>query len=240
MMIDLYEQVSWAGRKPRVERDPATGEIVIRGVKFLGTRSANMNPDGTHNEYPLSTRQKALPLYEGSAVFLNHRAPGSQVERGVHEKLGELREAEAREDGNYGTLRLNPKHPSAEQIAWAAEHRPHQLGLSHDAKGNGRVSGKSRLIEQIARVNSVDVVGAGATTHSLFEERTHAPPVDAAELRSDIDHVRAGIDALREARLATERAGLPVGPKNVDDFMAMLEGRPPALDVDQFLLRRLS
>lgn len=180
-MLHLRESTA-IGKPSRVDRDPETGEVVIRGVKFLGTRSVNTNADGTHNEYPVETRRRALPLYEGAAVCVNHRTPGSRVERGLEEKIGELRECEARPDGNYGTLRLNPKHPLAEQVAWWAEHRPNQVGLSHDAKGTGRVKGRSRLIEAIHHVNSVDLVGAGATTHSLFEGRQEGTMLDPKAL----------------------------------------------------------
>lgn len=156
--------------------------LVLEGVKFLGNRSVNTNADGTHNEYPIETRKTALGLYEGVSVFLNHRAPGSKLERGYQDKLGRLRNVRAEADGNYGDLHVNPRHELAEQIAWDAEHSPDSLGLSHDAKGTGRVKGRSRLIEAIHHVNSVDLVGAGATTHSLFEGRQEGTMLDPKAL----------------------------------------------------------
>ena len=152
----------------RVTRAPS-GEIVVHGVKYLGVRSQNRNDDGTHNVYPEPTRTRAAPLYEGSAVFLDHAAVGA-AERSYGEKLGRLRNAgQVRADGSYGDLHLNPRHPLAEQVAWDAEHSPDSLGLSHAAIGRGRAEGPDYLIEEIASVASVDVVHAGATTRGLFE-----------------------------------------------------------------------
>jgi hypothetical protein len=167
---DLVEFEATA--RSKVDRDATTGEIVIRRVKILGERSSNLNPDGTRNRYPLDARKKAVPLYEGVSVFLNHpdrSTPGR--ERGYDEKLGSLHGVEALTEGNFGDLHLNPKHPRAEQIAWDAEHKPGRLGLSHNAQGRGRAQGGDYLVEEIVHVRSVDLVGAGATTRGLFESR---------------------------------------------------------------------
>lgn len=150
----------------RVTRDPKSGEIVISRVKFLGPRSTNKNPDGTQNVYALESRQRSVGLYEGAAVFVNHDR--TKQERRVEDKVGRLRNCQAEATGNYGDLRLNPKHPLAERVAWDAEHSPDSLGLSHDAQGRARVEGSDRHIE-VTRVSSVDIVCGGATTTSLFE-----------------------------------------------------------------------
>lgn len=180
MLIHLQESVSAKPSRVRVTRDDSgrLSALVLEGVKFLGTHSVNTNADGTKNEYPTATRKAALPLYEGVSVYLNHRAPGSKAERGYQEKLGRLREVRAEESGSYGSLHVNPRHPLAEQIAWDAENAPDSLGLSHDANGTGRAQGRSRLIEAITKVNSVDLVSAGATTCSLFESREGSRMLD--------------------------------------------------------------
>lgn len=180
MLIHLQESVSVKPSRVRATRDESgrLSALVLEGVKFLGAHSVNTNPDGTKNEYPTATRKAALPLYEGAAVYLNHRAPGSKAERGYQEKLGRLREVRAEESGSYGSLHVNPRHPLAEQIAWDAENAPDSLGLSHDANGTGRAQGRSRLIEAITKVNSVDLVSAGATTCSLFESREGSHMLD--------------------------------------------------------------
>jgi len=180
VLIHLQESVSAKPSRVRVTRDDSgrLSALVLEGVKFLGTHSVNTNADGTKNEYPTATRKAALPLYEGVSVYLNHRAPGSKAERGYQEKLGRLREVRAEESGSYGSLHVNPRHPLAEQIAWDAENAPDSLGLSHDANGTGRAQGRSRLIEAITKVNSVDLVSAGATTYSLFESREGSRMLD--------------------------------------------------------------
>ena len=199
----------------RVTRAPS-GEIVVHGVKYLGTRSQNRNDDGTHNVYPEPTRTRAAPLYEGSAVFLDHAAVGV-AERSYGEKLGRLRNAgQVRADGSYGDLHLNPRHPLAEQVAWDAEHSPDSLGLSHAAIGRGRAEGPDYLIEEIASVASVDVVHAGATTRGLFEAA--APEAAVLDLKD------LTLEQLRELRpdLVTEIEKLaaakpPEEPKEGDD-----------------------
>lgn len=179
-----------------------SGAVVLRGVKLLGTRSANVNPDGSHNVYPLEARQRAVPLYEGAKVFLNHPSrndPGR--ERGYEEQLGRIRGAVARADGTFGDLHLNPKHPLAESIAWDAQHAPDSLGLSHNAQGRGRIQGGDCLIEEITRVRSVDLVCAAATTRGLFEGRTE----------DDVQITKERLAELREA--AVTKAKLAGRPK---------------------------
>lgn len=208
MIVHLQESVSAKPSRVRVTRDDSgrLSALVLEGVKFLGTHSVNTNADGTKNEYPTATRKAALPLYEGASVYLNHRAPGSKAERGYQEKLGRLREVRAEESGSYGSLHVNPRHPLAEQIAWDAENAPDSLGLSHDANGTGRAQGRSRLIEAITKVNSVDLVSAGATTCSLFESREGSRMLDHKALLDTLtaegdpaEKIARAVEALKSA-----------------------------------------
>lgn len=208
MIVHLQESVSAKPSRVRVTRDDSgrLSALVLEGVKFLGTHSVNTNADGTKNEYPTATRKAALPLYEGASVYLNHRAPGSKAERGYQEKLGRLREVRAEESGSYGSLHVNPRHPLAEQIAWDAENAPDSLGLSHDANGTGRAQGRSRLIEAITKVNSVDLVSAGATTCSLFESREGSRMLDHKALLDTLtaegdpaEKIAKAVEALKSA-----------------------------------------
>lgn len=202
-------------------------EVVIRGVKFLGTRSANQNPDGTHNFYGIAVRRESLALYEGAKVYLNHPArERPDAERGYEEQVGRLRSCEARRNGSYGDLHLNPHHPAAKQIIWDAKNSPDSLGLSHNALGSGRVDGKKLVIESISQVRSVDLVAAAATASSLFEslqgadvmpetetaapaelretlqEANTAHQAQLAELREERDALLARVDALEAAQAA--------------------------------------
>jgi hypothetical protein len=168
----LRELIEFAAPS-KVER-LESGAIVLRRVKYLGARSANVNPDGTHNAYTLEARKGSQRLYEGAKLFADHpERTNPNRERGLKEQLGRLRGPFTHEaDGSYADAHLNPKHPLAEAIAWSAEHSPDDLGLSHNAQGRGRVQGGDCLIEEITRVRSVDFVCAAATTKGLYEGRT--------------------------------------------------------------------
>ena len=184
----------------RVRKDEASGAIVLEGVKLLGNRSVNVNPDGTQNVYTFEARKAALSLYEGAKVFVNHpERTNPNRERGYEEQLGRVRNVEARESGTWGDVWLNPKHPYAEQAAWDAEHSPDSLGMSHNAQGRGRVEGKDTLIEQITRVRSLDLVCAAATTKGLFESRQDTPQEGPGMLKQLIEAMQ-GAEGL-EAKL---------------------------------------
>lgn len=151
----------------------AAGEIkidreagIIRGCKLLGVESAN------GRVYPVEVIAKASSLYEGAKVNVNHgREPGEP--RGYEDRIGYVEGVTVRPDsGLYGNLRYNPKHPLAEQLLWDAEHAPGSVGFSHDveARASKRPDGKM-LVEEIIRVQSVDLVADPATTNGLFEQR---------------------------------------------------------------------
>lgn len=189
----IREILEFSSSKPTGDR------FKIPNVKILGNESVNVNEDGTHNVYPLESRQAALPLYEGASVFLDHperENPGR--ERSYSEKLGRIRNVRAVEEGSYGDLILNPHHPLAEQIAWDAANSPDSLGLSHNAQGKGRVDGDKTIIESIVRVRSVDLVAAAATCSSLFEgQREQMDPREALNKIADL------VEMVDEAALFT-------------------------------------
>ena len=76
---------------------------------------------------------KALPLYEGMRVNVDHVDPGQR--RSLRDRIGLIKNVTLKEDGLYGDFHFNPKHALAEQIAWDAENAPQNLGFSHDTRG---------------------------------------------------------------------------------------------------------
>lgn len=204
MSIRLRELIEFTAPS-KVER-LANGAIVLRRVKYLGARSANVNADGSQNVYTIEARRKSEKLYSGAKLFADHpdRATPNR-ERGLKEQLGRLRGPfEHLPDGSYADAVLNPKHPLAEGIAWSAEHSPDDLGLSHNAQGAGRVQGNDCLIEDITRVRSVDFVCAAATTKGLYEGRTEEDDVLITKER--LAELREA--AVKKAKLADKQKAL--------------------------------
>lgn len=200
-VIALQELIEFA--KPSSVDTLESGAIVLRRVKYLGGRSTNVNADGTQNVYTLEARQESEDLYEGTRIYANHppRNNPSQ-ERKVSELLGSLRGPFTHEqDGSYADVHLNPKHPLVESVAWNAEHAPNLLGLSHNAQGRGRVSGRDRLIESIARVRSVDLVTTPATTNGLFESQQEQDVDPKQKLRAALDSIGDVLEMVDEAAL---------------------------------------
>lgn len=140
--------------------DEAAG--VIRGVKIIGHESKN------GRTYPPETLRKALPLYEGAKVNVNHAAKGQQ--RDYRDRIGNLRNVAMREGaGLFGDFHFNPKHPLAEQLIWDAKNAPQNVGFSHVAEGKVKVVAGKNIVEEIQKVEGVDLVANAATVNSLFE-----------------------------------------------------------------------
>lgn len=152
--------------------DTAAG--VIRNVKVLGRSSVNKRA------YSESAVTRAVPLYEGKELYVNHPAkPGAA--RDYKDRGGVLRNAKVVEGEIFADLHYNPANPVQAQIAWDAEHAPNTFGLSHVADGVGS-RGKDGvwLIEEITQVYSVDVVTRPATTKGIFESEGYMDGMDAA------------------------------------------------------------
>lgn len=146
-------------------------EAKLHDVKLLGTESSNVNPDGTRNRYSSATRERAIPLYEGQDINVDHpdrSTPGA--ERSVRDRLGWSEGVYNKADGIYARdLVMDPTDPVTKKVLWFAENNPQKLGFSHNAKGRGIVEGEYTDIQEITKVRSTDLVGKPATTKGLFE-----------------------------------------------------------------------
>ena len=107
---------------------------IIPGVKLLGCVSRK------GREYPKEVMARALPLYEGMRVNVDHVDPGQR--RSLRDRIGLVKNVTLKEDGLYGDFHFNPKHALAEQIAWDAENAPQNLGFSHDTRGKFKKHGR--------------------------------------------------------------------------------------------------
>jgi hypothetical protein len=136
---------------------------VIRGVKILGLASRN------GRDYPPETLKQAAVLYEDAKVNVNHPAKAG-APRDYQDRMGIIRHVVVESDGLYGDFFYNPHHPLAKQLEWDAEHAPENVGFSHNVGVRVRRKGDRVLVEEITRVQSVDLVADPATTRGLFEQ----------------------------------------------------------------------
>jgi hypothetical protein len=181
----LQEYADNRGMTLRVDRDKG----IILGVKLLGTVSRK------GREYPKAVMAKALPLYEGMRVNVDHVDPGQR--RSLRDRIGLVKNVTLKEDGLYGDFHFNPKHALAEQIAWDAENAPQNLGFSHDTRGGARNRNGRVVVESIDQVLSVDLVANPATTTGLFESADELP---TPEGKDAMDLSTLTLQELRESR----------------------------------------
>jgi hypothetical protein len=214
----LLEYACSRGLQPRVDAQAG----VIAGVKILGLESRN------GRVYRSAAIARAVTLYEGVKVNVNH--PKGQghvaVARDYQDRLGCLRNVRTGESGLFADLHFNPHHPLARQLAWDAEHSPENVGLSHNVQARTSRQGSQTIVEQILKVNSVDLVADPATTSSLFESADAA----AAE---------AGRAVATGSRLSREMVSTLLGESRLPAEAITEAFVESLLETDQFAAKRL-
>ena len=158
----IREFVDSRGVKLAVDREAGQ----IRGVKILGLESKN------GRSYAKETAARAVGLYEGAKVNVNHPKGPASGPRDYQDRIGVLRNVrvEPGDGGLRADFAFNPKHALAEQLMWDAEHAPENVGFSHNVEARTSRKGGQTIVEEIVRVQSVDLVADPATTRGLFEE----------------------------------------------------------------------
>ena len=147
----------------------------IRNVKLLGETSRN--PPPLNHIYPRSTREAAIPLFEGATVFVNHPDPDkATATRPYGDGMGVIRNVREKGDGLYGDWMFNPAHPLAAQVFWDAEHLPRGPGFSINGNaGAKRRTADGTIVESIESLASIDLVSRPATTNGLRESERATP-----------------------------------------------------------------
>lgn len=195
-----------------------TDAKVIRGVKILGKQSRN------GYEYSDGALAEAARLYEGVQVNYDHPPREKpNTERAFGEGGGVLKNIVAKPgDGVYGDFHYFEKHPNTPLMLERAEREPQTFGFSHNADGRKTNFRGKTIVESIARVRSVDVVGRPATTTSCFE--------------SEDTPVQTTIKAVLESAKAkdTKHWGIKGLSKllEMDPMMAEAPMEAPAADAD--------
>lgn len=132
----------------------------VRGVVLLGPESRN------GYRYPADAMERALPLYEGRPVFLDHaEGPAQSTRRRLRDYAGQIQNP--RMEGNRILGDLHLMGPHTDWLLNLVESAPKDIGMSHVALG--RRSSDGSVIEQIDKVISVDIVAFPAATTSFRE-----------------------------------------------------------------------
>lgn len=179
---------------------------IIYGVKVLGPRSRN------GRIYEDSAIRKALPLYEGVTVNINHVRPdpktGAHVERPMQDRWGVLRNVRYQEGSIYADLHYIKSHPMTKQLVEAAQRFPEIFGLSHDAGGDEQLIDGERRVVEMYEVKSVDVVADPATNEGLFESyRPAGSPMESRRQRqaNRISEMQVRSDTLDPVAMRMQR-----------------------------------
>ena len=161
-MTDLLQEFCDSrGLTLRVDRQAG----VIRGIKILGPRSRN------GRDYLQDALARAVGLYEGAKVNVNHAKGHPLAPRDYQERIGVIRNVAHRAgEGLFADFHFNPKHYLSEQLVWDAVNAPENVGFSHNVQARTRRQGETTLVEEILQVHSVDLVADPATTRGLFED----------------------------------------------------------------------
>ncbi len=160
MKETLREYVDSRGVMMRVDRQAG----IIHGVKILGLESRN------GRRYPPETLARAMSLYEGAKVNVNHAGGGPVGPRDYRDRIGAIRNVRLQPaEGLFADFHFNPKHSLAEQLIWDAENAAENVGFSHNVRAKTARRGDRVEVEEITKVESVDLVADPATTQGLFE-----------------------------------------------------------------------
>ena len=152
------------------------GDVMLTGAtRLLGADSASSGwkwrvqiieagLDKNNVDYPISVLTAAAPLYESARVFAltegQHTASKHPFGKSVRDIVGFLSGVRPNETGLEGTLTIIKSAQWLRDMlvsAWEAG-KTDLVGLSHDVLGKATVQGNKRVVSQIVKVDSVDVV----------------------------------------------------------------------------------
>lgn len=171
---------------------------IIRGVKILGLESKN------GRTYLKEAVVRAQSLYEGAKVNVNHPDGDPRQPRDYRDRIGHIANirvegSEPSTTGLFADFHFNPKHPVAEQLVWDANNQPQAVGFSHNIEARTVKRDGQVIIEEIRRVQSVDLVADPATTKGLFESNHHKEEEDTAMTDITLEGLKADHPEILEA-----------------------------------------
>lgn len=152
---------STLGHPSAVDRD----SMIIHNVKVIGKKSKN------GREYSDDAMKKLVGMYENISINVDHDRKNPGSERTMAAGFGVLRDVKLGDDGAYGDIHYLQNHPMAGVILERAERMPESFGMSHNAEGRVVRQNGKLIVEDVAKVHSVDIVREPATTEGLFESQ---------------------------------------------------------------------
>jgi len=234
MSQTIQEFVDSRGVDLRVDQQAG----VVRGVKILGFESRN------RRTYAPQALARAIELYEGAKVNVNHPKGDPLSPRDYQDRIGVIRNVALRDNqGLFGDFHFNPKHALAEQLIWDAQHAAENVGFSHNVQARVARKADTAIVEEILQVQSVDLVADPATTRGLFEQQSNDDTSDddtsqAVTLeqleREQPDVVEALAQQIRSQQAAEHRAQLEQLQHQLDEYHAR-----EALDARRALISQL-
>jgi len=199
----------------------------IKAVKVIGVKSKN------GWSYPAEVLKEAIPLYEGSPVFIEHpdEREKSRGHRQLADHFGSLVTIRGNGQGLFADLKVRMSHPLAKAVLEAAPTA--RFGLSHNALVDLNED-KSQVLK-IVQVNSVDLVDKPGTTANLFEagpdEFQTTVLESLAEIKTTLESQAAAAEEKPPAQppkrlvaLETGENGNAVG-ENHEAFLSRLRGK---------------
>lgn len=164
--LALRESVQLAGLNFDTRVDFQNG--VVHDVVLLGKHSPNHNTN-----YTDSAIQDAFKVVEQSVSYIDH-PPGESNERSIRENFGCFEGPYLNSAGELCAkkFKYNVRSSFAGEFEWMLKNIPHRIGFSINADGLGRIEPNgSRLVENIAKTHSFDLVDGPATTGGIFNLR---------------------------------------------------------------------
>ena len=137
---------------------------VLKDVLICGIKSVN------NVIYTSEALQKAIPLYESAAVYINH-AVMANGDRNLEDRFGTAKNVRLTETGLVADIEVLVTHPMFAQIKEAYDNRIGKIGCSHNilaSKVTTDDNGMS-IVNEIEKVRSIDLVSNPATVKNLRE-----------------------------------------------------------------------
>lgn len=184
---------------------------IVRGVKLLGLRSGNRNPDGSVGRVydTVGVQESAAKLFPGARVYIDHpENPGAT--RRYADAFGVVENHRyVPGKGHFGDLRYNTSHRLAAQFAEDVKKFPRGLGFSINAAikpAKSKAADGSLVVESLEFLRSVDVVTRPATAVGVFEHTDPAEAVAEGGPQVDVKQLETMLETMKVEQAKTSQA----------------------------------
>jgi hypothetical protein len=171
--------------------------LTLRNVAIVGPISKN------RRRYPAATLEAAIPLFQGSKVFLNHPLGRDAMDsRDVRDLIGEFQNVHLKGTMLVGDLSLADIPLVKETVLPLAKSKPHLFGASIAIRGQTSKPDKDGMVtvEHIESCRSIDIVSEPGATDKLFAEAIHRDETAqrAQALAEENEALKAQLAAMAE------------------------------------------